>query len=411
MPFANVSQIDVFSLYNYTYQYANGSDYFNGTISNQTQCYMLRVPFFPEIFPNGTIVNGTGCSSPINPIASHSISGIIFAVMFLLLLPFCVFSLARHGRRAYSAKNRLYPYGKRWEFYWQIITIIFMLMSSFFAIDIDRVVVQGGSTGAFDLFWSAALPTTQAAIWELSRNWGQIESDKYREARPEISLEQHERRKTTQFAFWMPLLFYAIDFLALFLTAFTSWTAVYQGNIYAATSARFKIGAIFSVLAYLVNLWIIINAVYAYRPNLRQLHFYTVLFSMTVVLVRIIYTNYQMYLPHGYEVSAYNPQVSVVYTILFGYLPTVLIFASHNYRGLKMENVDKKMLRDRLEREKEWQAQFRKTKGVGSTITTSGSGLARSDVPADWISNKVPRQYDHELKSFNYVIEQKQSAR
>lgn len=71
MPFTNDSQIAVFAAYNYTYQYANGSDYFNGTISNATQCYMLRDPYLPSIFSNGTIVNGTGCSSPINVIFTH----------------------------------------------------------------------------------------------------------------------------------------------------------------------------------------------------------------------------------------------------------------------------------------------------------------------------------------------------
>lgn len=80
MPFANVSQIDVFAQYNYTYQYANGSDYFNGTISNATQCYMLRVPYYPEIYPNGTLLNGTGCSNPINV----SINFVVFLILLIL---------------------------------------------------------------------------------------------------------------------------------------------------------------------------------------------------------------------------------------------------------------------------------------------------------------------------------------
>lgn len=73
MPFANASQIDVFTQYNYTYQYANGSNYFNGTISNSSQCYMLRLPYYPEIYPNGTLLNSTGCSTPINVRISHHV--------------------------------------------------------------------------------------------------------------------------------------------------------------------------------------------------------------------------------------------------------------------------------------------------------------------------------------------------
>ncbi|CCG80590.1 Uncharacterized protein C56F8.12 [Taphrina deformans PYCC 5710] len=409
MPFANASQIDVFAQYNYSYLYANGSTYFNGTISNATQCYMLRVPYLPQIFPNGTIVNGTGCSTPINAIASHGISGIVFACMFVLMIPLCVYSLNRHGRRAYTAKNRVYPYGKRWEFYWQLITIVFILISSFCSIDIDRVVIQGGSTGAYDLFWAASLPTCQASIWELSRNWGQIESDKFRTRHIEMSLEQHERRVTTTFQFWMPILFYVMDFLALFLTSFRPWTAVYQGNMYAATDGRFKAGALFSVFAYLVNLWIIVNAIYAYKPDLRQFHFYTVALCMTSVLVRVIYTNYSMYLPNGWTISAFNPQVNVVYTVILGYIPVLLVFIFENARGIRMENVDKKMKREKIAAERQYQAQFNKTKGLGTTITTTDSGMMRSDVNASWLSNKMPVPQSHELKNFSYVVDRRPS--
>lgn len=327
------------------------------------------------------------------------------------MVPFATFALHRHGKRAYTAKNRLYPYGKRWEFYWQFITIVFVGISAFCAIDIDRAVIQSGSTGAFDLFWSASLATTQAAIWELSRNWAQIESDKFRAEKLEMSLNQHEKRFTTKAQFWMPILFYAVDFLALFLTSFRPWTKVYLGNKFAGTDNRFRAGAIFSVLAYLVNIWIVANAIYAYRPNLRQLHFYTVLFSMVVILVRIVYTNYQMYLPHGWEVSAYNVAASVVYIVVLGYIPTLLIFISHNLRGVLMENVDKKMRREQAIAERHYQAQFKKTKSFGTTINTTDSGLVRSDISADWITNKLPQQNMHELKNFNYVIERKQSER
>lgn len=329
----------------------------------------------------------------------------------MLLIPFAVAGLRRHGKRAYTAKNRLYPYGKRWEFYWELITIVFVLISSFCSIDIDRVVIQGGSTGAYDLFWAASLPTAQAAVWELSRNWGQIESDKYRERNIEMSLEQHMKRKTTKIHFWMPILFYSVDFLALFLTSFRPWTSVYQGDRYAATDARFKAGALFSVAAYVVNIWIILNAVYAYRPNLKQIHFYAVAFSMSMILVRVVYTNYHMYLPNGWDISAFNPTVNVLYPAFLGHLPVLLVFVSLNARGLVMQNVDKMMLREKREQERQFQAQFMKTKGFGSTITTSGSGLQRSDVAADWITNKVPIQAGHELKNFNYVIESKQAER
>lgn len=341
--------------------------------------------------------------------ASHGITGITFAVLFLFLIPACVAALRRHGKRAYTAKNRLYPYGKRWEFYWQLITIAFVLISSFCSIDIDRAVVQPGSTGASFLFWAAALPTTQAAIWELSRNWGQIESDRFRDNHIEMSLEQHERRLTTKIHFWIPILFYALDFLALFLTSFRPWTKVYMGDKYAGTDGRFKAGAMFSVLAFAVNLWIILNDIYAFKPQLRQIHFFTVAFSMTAILVRIIYTNYQMYLPNGWEISAFNIHVNVAYPIILGYIPTLLVYIAMNARGLKMQNVDKERQRLKALEERKYQAQFQKTKGFGTTIATTESGLMRSDISADWI-NKVPGQHAHELKNFNYVIEQKQSA-
>lgn len=293
----------------------------------------------------------------------------------------------------------------------QFITIILIGIAAFCAIDIDRVVIQSGSTGAFDLFWSASLGTTQAAIWELSRNWAQVESDKFRTKNIQMSLEQHEKRLTTKVHFWMPILFYAMDFLAIFLTAFRPWTKVYQGDEFAGTDNRFKAGAIFSVLAYLVNLWVIVNALYAYRPDLRQLHFYTVVFSMVVILVRVIYTNYQMYLPNGWKVSAYNVDASITYLVVLGYIPTLLVFISHNVRGLMMENIDKKMRREQAAIERQYHAQFKKTQGAGTTITTMDSGMLRSDVAADWITNKVPELNSHELKSFNYVIEQRQSER
>lgn len=332
----------------------------------------------------------------------------MFACLFVLLVPFATAALRRHGKRAYTAKSRLHPYGKRWEFYWQFITILFIAISSFCAIDIDRVVVQSGSTGAFDLFWSASLATTQAAIWELSRNWAEIENQKFRAKNVQMALHQHEVRLTTKIHFWMPILFYMLDFFALFLTSFRPWTHIYQGNKYVATDNRFKAGAIFSVLAYLVNIWIIVNSIYAHKPDLRQFHFYTVLFSMVIILLRIVYTNYQMYLPNGWTISAYNIHANVVYLVVLGYIPTLLVLISHDVRGILMENVDKRMQREQAEAERHFQAQFKKTAAFGSTITTSDSGLARSDRAADWMT-KTPQLHNHELKSFNYMIERKPS--
>lgn len=224
-----------------------------------------------------------------------------------------------------------------------------------------------------------------------------------------MSLEQHERRITTTFQFWMPILFYVMDFLALFLTSFRPWTAVYNGDMYAGTDGRFKAGALFSVFAYVVNLWIIFNAIYAYKPDLRQLHFYTVAFCMTAVLVRVVYTNYHMYLPNGWAVSPFNTNVSAIYPIILGHVPVLLAFIAENVRGLRMENVDKKMQREKAVVERQYRAQFNKTKGFGTTITTNDSGMMRSDIAAGWVNDKVPIQRGHELKSFNYVLERKDS--
>lgn len=407
MPFDNASQAYIFAAYNYTTTYENHTSFPNGTLSNFTKCYMIRDSYMPLIFPNGTVINGTTCDSPLLPLKSHSITGISFAALFILLLPFCVASLKIHGPRAYTAKSKLYPYGKRWEFYFQIITICCIVCAAFFSIEIDRAVVQGSAIAVFGLFWSASLPTTLAAIWELSRNWGQVESDRYRELNPELSLAQHEKRRATKIQFWMPCLFYVLDFMCLFLLSFRPWTGVIRGYARSATDGRFKAGAMVGVLAYLVIVWCILNAITAYRPRLRTLHFGVVMFSMSVILVRIFYTNYMMY---HYQNSAFNPTVNAGYVIILGYLPILLVYISHNVRGLMMENVDKTMLKRRLEKEREWQATLKKTYGAGKGSSSFGpTGLKRSDIADDWMKKPIEAE-GSELKNMNYVVEKKAFA-
>lgn len=404
MPFVNESQIAAFAAWNYTYLYDNGTAYFNETLSNGTQCYMLRPPYMPAIFPNGTVTNSTGCSQPINPMKSHGKTGIAFAALFILLVPFCITALARHGKRAYSAKSKLYPYGKRWEFYWQLFTIIFVMISSFFAIDIDRVVVQSGGFGAYCLFWSAQLPVALAAIWEMSRNWAQVAADTFIADRPEMPLNKHNDSLPIKIQFWMPLLFYAVDFLALFLVSLRPWGGVIRANEAEATDGRFKAGGIFAVLAYLVICWMILNAL-SFKPA-RSLHAICVILCMVLVVPRIIYTNLQMY---DYDISPFNPNVDVLYTSLLGYLPLLAVLIVMNARGLLMQNIDKTMLQQRQAREKEWQKQFNKT-GAGTTIASGSThgGMLRSDAPAPWLGSG-PAKQEHELKQFSYVVERKTS--
>ncbi|ORY73391.1 hypothetical protein BCR37DRAFT_336798, partial [Protomyces lactucae-debilis] len=322
--------------WNYTYLYENGTAYSNGTISNATQCYMLRPPYMPVIFTNGTVANSTGCSQPIMPIKSHGRTGIAFAALFILLVPFCITALRRHGKRAYSAKSKLYPYGKRWEFYWQLLAIICVMISSFFAIDIDRVVVQSGGFGAYCLFWSAQLPVTLAAIWEMSRNWAQVEADRYIADRPEMPLNKHNDSLAVKFQFWVPLLFYALDLLALFLIALRPWGGVIRGNVAEATDGRFKSGAWFSLLAYFVILTLHLIATFSYRPA-AGLHAWCVVLCMVLILPRLFYTILQM---NDYNISPFNPNVNALYTSLLGYLPLLAVFIVMNVRGLLMQNID-----------------------------------------------------------------------
>lgn len=120
---------------------------------------------------NGSVFNETQCDSPINPIRSRGALGIVFGVLFAVSIVLVCALLRKHGATYLPLEKRFRLVSRRWQWYWLLITAACGILSGFSAIDIDRDYIQGTPFTLSVLFYWAMLPTTLAAVWEMTRHW------------------------------------------------------------------------------------------------------------------------------------------------------------------------------------------------------------------------------------------------
>lgn len=151
--------------YNYTL-------YTNGTLSNDSNCYLAFQHFRPYMFPtNGSFVNGTSCYAPIHPVSRHASAGMAFALMFMTSLLFSLANVRKHSRLFLAVDKRWNPLGRRCKWYWLLGLGICGTIGCFMSIDVDRDHVQSAPLVIQCVFYSLLTPVMLAAVWETVRNW------------------------------------------------------------------------------------------------------------------------------------------------------------------------------------------------------------------------------------------------
>lgn len=96
--------------------------YSNGTLSNSSRCYLVFDIYRPWMAPNGSVFNGTGCDSPINPIATRGALGIAFAALYAVVIIFVCVHLRKHGATHLPPEKRFRLVSRRWQWYWLLAT-------------------------------------------------------------------------------------------------------------------------------------------------------------------------------------------------------------------------------------------------------------------------------------------------
>lgn len=143
----------------------------NGTLSNETSCFLIFAPYRPVLLPNGTFINSTSCDTPIDPVEVRGALGITVAVLFALSIVLCCVNLSKHGRTHLDVDKRWTLVSRRWPWYWALLSAGLGCVSGFMAIDVDRDYVQGSAIILQSVFYYCMLPTTMAAVWEMTRHW------------------------------------------------------------------------------------------------------------------------------------------------------------------------------------------------------------------------------------------------
>lgn len=201
--------------WNYTY-------YSNGTLSNNSRCYLTYEPYEPQLLiSNGTFINATKCYSAVDPIGVRGYTGIGFAAVYAVGLMLTLTALAKHGRLYLPKEKRFYPIGRRWQWYWACFVCACALISLFTNIDIDRYHVVELPIIVTSFFWFLICQGTIALVWESVRHWGSWQERQFIDPNPFVYRTDDRRAKVE---FYLPLWFY----FWTWMVSFPSNTVKYQ---------------------------------------------------------------------------------------------------------------------------------------------------------------------------------------
>lgn len=143
----------------------------NGTLSNESSCYLLFDRYQPYMFSNGTFVNSTSCYAPYYRIHERGILGIAFSCLFGASILFSLVNLRKHGRLFLPTGKRFRAVGRRWQWYWLLFVGACGTISGFMSVDVDRWYLQGLPIVLQNIFFFLMTPGILAAVWESVRHW------------------------------------------------------------------------------------------------------------------------------------------------------------------------------------------------------------------------------------------------
>ncbi|KAF3926716.1 hypothetical protein ABW21_db0204815 [Orbilia brochopaga] len=361
--------------------------YPNDTISNWSTCVLAFGGYIPTVISNGSWYNSSGCDTPVREIRTRGILGIVTAVVFALLLILSLVCLNKHGKSFLPAEKRFRLVGRRWPWYWCIITSTLGIISGFTAVDVDRVWVLGTAAIFHFIFYLVTLPACLAAAWEMTRNWASFEE---RKGIDEDFFRYRQDDRRSKIEFYEPLIFYLFNFLSFFLSVLRAWNPISRSNIAVITDARFKAASIFSFLAWVVIVVALVISQHYYRP-------YKFPWKIPVVLVlTLVRIGFNIASAFDYSISQLRWQASPGYIYGLGFLPIIIALVVILRSGWKEPNEDQELLRLRSARNTSLDQEMMAVqppsgkKSETSTRSSRRRRTQRTSAPPDYWGNEDP---------------------
>ncbi|KAH0565325.1 hypothetical protein GP486_001286 [Trichoglossum hirsutum] len=329
----------------------------NGTLSNESKCYLVFDIYKPVLLSNGTFLNATSCYAPVNNIETRAILGIVSACLFAASIMFTLINLRKHGRRYLPSEKRFRAVGRRWPWYWLLVLAAFGCISGFTSIDVNRDYLPNDALIYQSFSYELMMPCLLATVWEAARHWGSWNERQIVDHDPHTLPQGGARDKE----FWMPLNF--------FMTIPRTWTPIklqrstpQQVRVArpAATDSRFKAAAFFAVCAWLLICYSIRHSIRHYKPVNHGLWkgfsgFFRYIPTRFIALITLVavHISYAILAAFDFNVSPlkYNSNPGWVYGL--GYLPVILAILVMEVWGYISENEDLKIIKQRRDRNRE----------------------------------------------------------
>ncbi|OBT63380.1 hypothetical protein VE03_07254 [Pseudogymnoascus sp. 23342-1-I1] len=341
-----------------TLQHWNYTLYSNGTLSNNSNCFLTFDPYTPHLLPNGTFLNTTSCYSPLKGLGNRAKPGIALGVFFGLSLVFTMINLRKHGKLFLPSEKRFVAIGRRWQWYWMLWVAACGMASGFTSVDVDRYYLPEWPLILNSIFWYLMIPSTLAIVWESVRHWGSWQERQLIDPDPFVLSQNDERGRRE---FYMPLVFYGFGFLHFFMSVPRNWTPIsYQRSpsqalqIAApqATDGRFKSAAFFLLLAWLTILFSLLHSMHHYtpRPSLAARILSTPPAFLLTLPLTLTIVAYQFLAAFSFAHSPLNLAADPAIIYALGWAPIVLIFVIHEVAGYAHPNEDRELIRQRRRR-------------------------------------------------------------
>jgi Protein of unknown function (DUF2434) len=165
--------------------------------------------------------------------------------------------------------------------------------------------------------------------------------------------------------FYLPLLFYTLDWLVFFILIPRSWTPMEMQNSAAqtdsiarpvATDARFKTGAFLALLAWAIICCSLVHSIFHYKTSTsapstsRRAPTPTPLKLLLTIILMGLHIAYTAVASWSWSLSPYNISASLGWLYGLGYTPALLILIIFNLYGYIDENEDKLLIAQRARR-------------------------------------------------------------
>ncbi|KAL9108378.1 MAG: hypothetical protein Q9227_006838 [Pyrenula ochraceoflavens] len=375
--------------------------YSNQTLSNNSDCHLVLPPHTPPtLYPNGTFPNATSCYAPILPISTHSTISILFSTFFALTLLITLVSLRKQGANHLPSSSSTFrhPITRRWPFYFALSLSATGLIATITAVDVDRDYLPSTPLILRSFFLTLQLPLILATVWESLRAHRSRLERLIADADP-FAFRAGDRR--TKIQFWIPLLVYLFVWLTFFMTIPRAWNPITKQNDEAqtrtiaepsATDARFKTGAVFATLAWLLISSHIFHIAHFYSSHLPHLSTSSpttqrsanaLLKPLVLCIAALPRVAYALFSSFSWPLSPFNLSAPLGLLFGLGYGPPLFVLLIINLFALQEPNEDVELARRRRERGERADVElgvrrkpawWRMRKGTASGVMGKGAG-------------------------------------